>query len=218
MHKYIIMGAPGSGKGTLANRLQQDLDLIHISVGDIFRWNIQSHTKLGARIKRLVAAGQLVPDDVVEEVVHARLQQHDWNFGFVLDGFPRNRTQAEFFLETYDIDAVIVIVVPDEVVRDRILARRLCSQCGLDYNLIYHRPATPDVCDVCGGKLVARPDDNPETVRGRLADYHAATEPTLELFRKKGLIVCVDGTRPPDEVYEDLRRQLRLAPPDGKPA
>jgi adenylate kinase len=218
MHKYIVMGAPGSGKGTLAGRLQQGLDLVHISVGDIFRWNIQSHTKLGARIKRLVAAGQLVSDEVVEEVVHVRLQQHDWNFGFVLDGFPRNRTQAEFFLESYDIDAVIVIVVPDEVVRDRILARRLCSGCGLDYNLIYHRPATPDVCDVCGGKLVARPDDNPEAIRGRLADYHAATEPTLDLFRKKGLIVRVDGTRPPDEVYQDLRRQLRLAPPEGKPA
>jgi adenylate kinase len=211
MYKYIIMGVQGSGKGTQAALLQKELDLVHISVGDIFRWNIKNHTKLGARIKRLVAGGALVPDDLVEEVVRARLDQHDWNFGFILDGFPRNRTQAEFYLETYDVDAVILIEVPDEVVLERILARRLCSKCGLDYNLIHHRPAVPDVCDVCGGQLVARPDDNPEAVRARLADYHTKTLPTLELFRRKGLIVRVDGTRPPAEVYQELRKQLRLS-------
>jgi adenylate kinase len=210
MHKYIIMGVQGCGKGTQARLLQQELDLAHISVGDIFRWNIQSHTKLGARIKRLVARGELVGDDVVGEVVRARLEQHDWNFGFILDGFPRNSTQAQFFLENYDIDAVIQVDVPDEVVLERILARRLCSKCGLDYNLIHHRPARPDVCDVCGGQLVARPDDNPQAIRGRLADYHTKTEPTLELFRSKGLIVRVDGARPPAAVYQDLRKRLGL--------
>jgi adenylate kinase len=211
MHKYIIMGVQGSGKGTQAQLLKKELDLVHISVGDIFRWNIQNHTKLGARIKRLVAGGELVPDEVVEEVMRDRLNQHDWNFGFILDGFPRNRNQAEFFLESYDIDAVLQIEVPDEVVLERILARRLCSKCGLDYNLIHHRPAKPDVCDVCGGQLVVRADDNPEAIRARLADYHTKTEPTLELFRTKGLIVRVDGTRPAAEVYQELRKQLRLA-------
>ena len=202
MHKYVIMGVQGCGKGTQAKKLKDELDLVHISVGDVFRWNIQSHTKLGARIKRLVDAGQLVPDEVVEEVVRARLEQHDWNFGFILDGFPRNRTQAGFYLESYDIDAVLLIEVPDAVVLERILARRLCSKCGLDYNLIHHRPAVADVCDVCGGMLVARPDDNLDAIRARLAEYHAATEPTLELFRKKGLIVRVDGTPPPEAVYQ----------------
>src|SRR3954452_11325584 len=113
MHKYIIMGVQGSGKGTLARLLKEELDLTHISVGDIFRWNIQSHTKLGARIKRIVAAGELVPDGIVEEEVRDRLDKHDWNYGFILDGFPRNRSQVEFFLESYDIDAVILIDVPD---------------------------------------------------------------------------------------------------------
>jgi adenylate kinase len=210
MHKYIIMGVQGSGKGTQARMLKEELALVHISVGDIFRWNVQSHTKLGARIKRIVAAGELVSDSIVEEVVRERLEQHDWNHGFILDGFPRNRPQAEFFLESYDIDAVILIEVPDEVVLQRILSRRLCSKCGLDYNLIQHRPAVPDVCDVCGGALVTRADDNPAAVRERLKDYHEKTEPLLELFRRKGLIVKVDGTRPPDEVYQGLRRQLRL--------
>ncbi len=210
MHKYIIMGVQGSGKGTQAQRLKAELDLVHISVGDLFRWHIQNHTKLAARIKRIVSAGELVDDATVEEVMSSRLAQHDWNYGFILDGFPRNHPQAEFFLENYDIDAVILIDVPDSVVLDRILSRRLCEQCGLDYNLIQHRPTVADVCDVCGGKLVARPDDNLDGIRERLRDYHTKTEPTLELFRRKGLIVRIDGTRPPDVVYQDLRRQLEL--------
>lgn len=210
MHKYIIMGVQGSGKGTQAKKLQSELNLVHISVGDIFRWNIQNHTKLGARIKRIVVAGQLVPDDIVAEVVKDRLDMHDWNYGFILDGFPRNRAQAEFFLENYDIDAVVQIDVPDELVLQRILGRRLCSQCGLDYNLIEHLPKVEDRCDVCGGVLVARPDDNPEAISSRLKDYHTQTEPTLELFAKKGLIIQVDGTKPPDAVYAEVQRGLKL--------
>jgi adenylate kinase len=210
VRKYILMGAQGSGKGTLATRLAADFDLIHISVGDIFRWNIQHHTKLGARVKRLVATGELVPDDVVDQVVRARLELHDWNYGFILDGFPRNRAQAEFFLESYDVDAVILIEVSDEVVFQRALARRICAGCGLDYNLIQHRPKVEGVCDVCGGKLVAREDDNPAALRERLADYHEKTRPVFDLFRHKGLLVKVDGTRPPEAVQAAVRGQLGL--------
>jgi adenylate kinase len=210
MRKYIVMGVQGSGKGTQAKMLARELDLVHISVGDIFRWHIQSHTKLGARVKRILAEGQLVPDDIVGEVVKGRLDQHDWNFGFILDGFPRNDCQARFFLESYDIDAVILIDVPDAVVMERILSRRLCSGCGLDYNLIYHRPAVPDTCDVCKGRLVGRPDDTPAAVADRIRDYHEKTKPILELFRKKELVVEVDGTQPVDEVQEAIRRRLGL--------
>src|SRR5271166_6019113 len=172
MRKYIIMGVQGCGKGTQAKLLALDFDLVHISVGDIFRWHIQSRTKLAARIRRLTAAGELVADDIVEEVVKDRLDAHDWNYGFILDGFPRNRHQAAFFLESYDINAVLHIDVPDRVVLDRIVNRRLCAKCGLDYNLIFHRPVAAGVCDVCGGELAARPDDTPEAVRARLKDYH----------------------------------------------
>jgi adenylate kinase len=210
MHKYIIMGVQGCGKGTQAKMLANDFELVHISVGDIFRWHIQSHTKLAARIRRLTAAGELVPDDIVEEVVKARLDQHDWNYGFILDGFPRNRHQAEFFLESYDINAVLQIDVPDQVVLDRILNRRLCSKCGLDYNLIFHRPVKTGVCDVCGGPLVARADDTAEAVSHRLQDYHNKTQPILELFRCKELVVAVDGTKPAAEVQAKLRSQLGL--------
>jgi adenylate kinase len=210
MNKYVIMGIQGCGKGTQAKLLAKDFDLIHISVGDIFRWHIQSHTKLAARIGRVTAAGELVSDDTVEEIVRGRLDQHDWNFGFILDGFPRNRPQAEFFLESYDIDAVIQINLADEIVRDRVLNRRLCGQCGLDYNLIFHRPAVPDICDVCGGPLGARADDTQEALAARLRDYHTKTAPLLELFKRKELVVEVDGSRPVGEVQDEIRRKLGL--------
>lgn len=208
MRKYLIMGAQGSGKGTQAKLLARDFDLVHISVGDVFRWHVQNHTKLGARVKRIVASGQLVPDEVVQEVVQARLELHDWNYGFILDGFPRNATQAEFFLESYDIDAVILIEVPDDVVLERILSRRLCSGCGLDYNLIFHRPAAEDTCDVCKGKLVLRADDTPQAVRDRLRDYDQKTKPLLDLLRRKEIIVAVDGTRAPAAIQEEIRKGL----------
>jgi adenylate kinase len=210
MHKYVIMGVQGCGKGTQAKLLAADFDLVHISVGDIFRWHIQSHTKLAARIRRIVDAGQLVPDEIVADIVHARLEEHDWNYGFILDGFPRNHHQAQFFLESYDIDAVINIEVSDAVVMARVLSRRICSRCGVDYNLIYHRPAVPNRCDMCGGELVARADDNEEAVRKRLADFHAQTSPVLALFARKELVVTVDGSKPVEEVQGLIRRGLRL--------
>ena len=150
MRKYVIMGVQGSGKGTQAGLLATDLDLVHVSVGDTFRWHVQHHTKIGAQVRRTMAAGELVDDDLVEAIVRDRLAIHDWNYGFILDGFPRNARQAEFFLESYDIDGVINLELPDEVVHERVLARRLCSGCGLDWNLLAHRPKVPDVCDICG--------------------------------------------------------------------
>jgi len=211
MHKYIIMGVQGCGKGTQAKKLLEKIDgLIHISVGDIFRWNIQNHTKLAAKVKRIVESGELVPDSIVEDIVRGRLEEHDWNYGFILDGFPRNAAQAEFFLESYDIDAVINIEVPDEVVKARVLARRLCSNCGLDYNLIYHRPEKPDVCDVCGGKLVTRPDDNEEALNERLEVYHEKTQPVLDLFKRKELVLNVDGDQDPDTIHQQIMLQLRM--------
>ena len=113
MRKYIVMGPQGCGKGTQAKMLEKDFDLVHISVGDIFRWQVQHHTKLGAKVRRIVASGLLVSDDLVNEVVTERLELHDWNYGFILDGFPRNENQAVFFLERYDVDAVLLIEVPD---------------------------------------------------------------------------------------------------------
>jgi adenylate kinase len=208
MRKYIIMGVQGSGKGTQAKLLADALDLEHISVGDILRWNVEHHTKLGAQVRRIVAAGELVGDDLVEEVVRRRLDEHDWNYGFIVDGFPRNQPQARFFLESYDLDAVILLDLPDSLVERRVLSRRLCSRCGLDYNLISSRPAVADVCDVCGGRLVPRDDDTAEALRARLRDYHAKTRPVLELFRAKEVVLEVDASQPAADVQAEIRERL----------
>jgi adenylate kinase len=210
VRKYVIMGVQGSGKGTQAKLLASGFDLVHISVGDMLRWNVQYHTKLGAQVRRIMAEGELVGDDVVESVVRERLAMHDWNYGFIIDGFPRNVRQAGFFLESYDIDAVVVLEIPDDEVVRRVLARRLCSQCGLDYNLIAHRPERPDVCDVCGGRLVAREDDNPAALAARLRSYHERTRPIIELFERKEVVVTVDATRPVEVVQTHIRSNLGL--------
>ena len=209
MRKYVIMGIQGSGKGTQAKLLAVDFDLVHISVGDIFRWNVEQHTKLGAQVRRIMAVGALVDDELVESIVRDRLRDHDWNYGFIIDGFPRNARQAEFFLESYDIDGVILLELPDSEVSRRVLSRRLCSVCALDYNLL-GRPDEPDVCDACGGKLVMREDDNPEALAARLRDYHAKTKPIVELFEHKEFVAKVDARLTIPEVQADIRRQLGL--------
>ncbi len=210
MRKYVIMGVQGSGKGTQAKLLADTFDLVHMSVGDIFRWNVQNHTKMGANVRRTVAAGELVGDDLVESVMRRRLDEHDWNFGFVVDGFPRNARQAEFFLESYDIDGVVNLDLPDSEVERRVLSRRLCSQCGLDYNLIAHRPSVEDTCDVCGGKLVMRSDDNPDALAQRLRDYHEKTKPVLELFERKEFVVRVDATKSKQDIFHEICENLGL--------
>ncbi len=210
MRKYVIMGVQGSGKDTQAAMLAGDLDLARVSVGDIFRWHVKHHTKLGAQVRRIMTAGDLVPDDLVEKVVRQRLDWHDWNYGFIIDGFPRNRRQAEFFLESYDIDSVIHLELPIEEVRRRVLARRYCARCGMDYNLIYHRPEQEGRCDVCGGGLVSREDDTEDALATRLRDYHEKTNPVLDLFRRKEFVVSIDACPDKLTVQQAIRDKLNL--------
>jgi len=212
MRKYVIMGIQGSGKGTHARMLAEDFDLEHIAVGDIFRWNVQHHTKLGAQVRRTMAAGLLVGDDLVEGVVGVRLREHDWNYGFIIDGFPRNERQAEFFLESYDLDGVIHLDLPDSEVARRVLARRLCANCGMDYNLIDNSPSTDGRCDACGGELFRREDDTEEALAVRLREYHAKTNPVLEIFRRKEYVITVDSRPGKEQVQQTIRDRLGLAP------
>jgi adenylate kinase len=212
VRKYVIMGVQGSGKGTQAGLLATDFDLVHLSVGDTFRWHVQHHTKIGAQVRRTMAAGELVDDDLVETLVRDRLAMHDWNYGFILDGFPRNARQAEFFLESYDIDGVINLDLPDEIVHERVLARRLCTGCGLDWNLLENRPKVPDVCDVCGSPLVVREDDTPEALAARLRDYHTKTAPVLEQFERKEFVATFDATKPVDVIQAEIRARFALPP------
>jgi len=215
MRKYVMMGVQGSGKGTQSVMLCQDLGLTHIDVGDFFRWQVQQHTKVGAQVRRTMAAGELVGDDVVESIVRQRLEWHDWNFGFVIDGFPRNGRQAEFFLESYDIDGVIHLDLPDEDVRRRVLNRRFCTGCGMDYNLIADRPEVEGRCDICGGELVTRADDTPEALAARLRDYHVKTRPVLDIFRRKEVVHDIDARPAPEKVQAAIREALDLPPYAG---
>jgi adenylate kinase len=212
MRKYVIMGVQGSGKGTQSHMLEADLDLVHISVGDIFRWNVQNHTKMAAQVRRIMAAGELVGDDLVESVVRGRLHQHDWNYGFIIDGFPRNRPQAEFFLESYDIDGVIHLDLPDSEVRRRVLNRRVCPGCGMNYNLLDSTPEVPGRCDVCGAELITREDDTEEALAVRLRDYHGKTNPVLDLFRRKEYVITVDARPGPELIQQEIRQRLALPP------
>lgn len=212
MRKYVIIGVQGSGKGTQATLLAEELDLVHIAVGDIFRWHVQRHTKLGAQVRRTMNAGLLVEDDLVDSVVRERLDQHDWNYGFIIDGFPRSRRQAEFFLESYDIDGVIHLDLPDEEVRRRVLSRRLCSGCGLDYNLMAHRPKVEGRCDVCGGELVMRQDDTEATLNERLRVFRENTDEILDMFRRKEVVITIDARPDIDTVQRSIRERFGLPP------
>ncbi|MET0424827.1 MAG: nucleoside monophosphate kinase [Actinoplanes sp.] len=216
MRKYVIMGVQGSGKGTQSELLCADLKLVHISVGDIFRWHVQNHTKLGAQVKRTMNAGELVGDELVESVVRERLDQHDWNFGFVVDGFPRNGRQAEFFMESFDIDGVIHLELDEDEVRRRVLSRRLCPNCGMDYNVIFDRPEQEGRCEICGHELITRADDTPEALDARLRDYNEKTRPVLELFRRKEFVHDIDARPAADQVQQSIRDALGL--PAYKPA
>ncbi len=191
MNKYIICGPQGSGKGTQSRLLCQAHDYVHISIGDIFRWHMAHHTKLAARIQRIMTSGHLVPDEIVEKVVRERLEIHDWNYGFVLDGFPRTRPQAEYLFENWDVSRVIYLDVPDEIVFDRVMQR---AKQGL------------------GSGFTKRADDNPDTLKVRLDEYYRKTKPLLELYRQKGLLLTVDGTRPISQVYTEVSRSLGLSP------
>jgi adenylate kinase len=211
MHKYVMMGVQGSGKSTHSHMLAADLDIVHISMGDIFRWHVQNHTKVGAHIRRVMAAGELLDDDLVQSVIRTRLSDHDWNFGFVIDGFPRNRPQAEFFLENYDIDGVIVLDVPDSEVRRRVLNRRQCIDCGTSFHLMDSPPTVAGKCDECGGLLITREDDTEQALAVRLRTYHEETNPILELFHRKEYVITVDARPEMKLVQAEIMVKLGLS-------
>src|SRR5580704_7585025 len=154
-----------------------------------------------------MASGLLVGDDLVENVVKQRLSEHDWNYGFIIDGFPRNERQAEFFLESYDIDGVIHLDLPDSEVARRVLARRLCAGSGIDYS-----PSADGKCDACGGELIRREDDTEEALAVRLREYHGKTNPVLEIFRRKEYVITVDSRPGKQQVQQAIRDRLGLPP------
>ena len=209
--KIIMLGAPGAGKGTQAKMLADKYGIPHISTGDIFRANIKNNTELGKKAKGYMDAGQLVPDELVVDLVVDRIKNKDCMNGFILDGFPRTIPQAEaldYALNNQNekIDYAINVDVPDENIIQRMSGRRACVGCGATYHIAYNPPKKEGICDKCGAALILRDDDKPETVKKRLQVYHDQTQPLIDHYGKKGALRTVDGTQDINVVFEDITK------------
>lgn len=192
--KLILLGAPGAGKGTQAEKIVEKYGIPAVSTGNIIRAALKAGTEMGLKAKSFMDAGQIVPDDVVIGIIKDRLQEKDCENGFILDGFPRTIPQAQALEDMgVDIDKVLDIEVPDEKITARMSGRRVCSKCANSYHLLYKKPKTEGVCDACGGELIQRKDDAPETVQARLKEYHEMTEPLKDFYKKFGKLVIVEG-------------------------
>lgn len=211
--KLIMLGAPGAGKGTQAKVLAHKFEVPHISTGDIFRANIKNGTELGKKAKEYMDQGLLVPDELVVDLVADRLLQADCKNGFVLDGFPRTIPQAtnlDLALTKMGttIDFAVDIDVPDASIVGRMSGRRACVSCGATYHLITIPPKVENVCDTCGSGLILRDDDQPDTVIKRLGVYHEQTQPLIEYYKNKNLLLTVDGCQEISEITEEIVSKL----------
>lgn len=206
----VLLGPPASGKGTQAARLREALDLPHVASGDLFRENLKNQTELGRKARAYMDRGELVPDDVTIAMVMERLSRPDCVHGALLDGFPRTIAQAQALdaalaARGARVGLVPNIVVPDEVLVERVSGRRLCRTCGEAYHVRFNLPQKPGVCDKDSGELYQRDDDRPETVRKRLEVYWRQTSPLIDYYNQRGLLVEIDGDQAIDEVWADLR-------------
>jgi adenylate kinase len=209
MMKIIMLGAPGAGKGTQAKRIADKWQIPHISTGDIFRANIKNGTELGKKAKTYMDQGLLVPDELVVDLVVDRVKQDDCKNGYVLDGFPRTIPQAESLDEALaaigeKIDYAINIEVPDENIIRRMSGRRACVSCGATYHLVHIPTKVEGICDRCGSELILRDDDKPETVQKRLKVYHEQTQPLIDYYTEKNVLVEVDGTVDMEDVFNAI--------------
>ena len=202
----ILLGAPGAGKGTQASKISDCYNLPHISTGDIFRENIKNQTPIGLLAKTYIDDGKLVPDVETCQIVEERLERDDCKNGYMLDGFPRTVVQAEALDKLEHIDLVINIDVDEELLMDRLCGRRVCKDCGESYHISRLNGAV--TCERCGGELYQRKDDNPETVRKRLAVYHVQTAPLIDYYTKKGIIFNVESSSTPEAVFEKISEKL----------
>ena len=209
MKNIIFLGAPGAGKGTNAKKVASEFKIPHISTGDMFREAIKNETSLGKLAKSYIDKGLLVPDEVTISLVKERLSKDDCKGGFLLDGFPRTIVQAEALKKIGEeinrpINLVINLVVPEEILKDRICGRRVCKICGAPYHIKNLKPKVEGKCDLCGGELIQRKDDNEDALKTRLSEYHTQTEPLIKFYSNEHVLHDVSGTKPLDEIFKDI--------------
>ena len=207
--KIIMLGAPGAGKGTQAKKIAAKYAIPHISTGDIFRANIKNNTELGQKAKTYMDKGELVPDELVVDLIMDRFKEADCANGYVLDGFPRTIPQAEALDRALSangesVDYAINVEVPDENIINRMSGRRACVGCGATYHIQFNPTKVEGICDACGEKLILRDDDKPETVKNRLSVYHEQTQPLIDYYNKAGVLAEVDGTKDMEDVFKDI--------------
>ena len=207
--KIIMLGAPGAGKGTHAKKITEKFGIPAISTGDIFRENIKNGTELGKKAKEYMDAGNLVPDELVCDLVVDRLKQDDCKNGYILDGFPRTIPQAEALTAALAkdddaIDYALEIFIEDQAIIDRMSGRRVCKSCGATYHVVNIPPKTEGVCDECDGELIVRDDDAPETVKKRLDVYHEQTAPLIDYYKKQGILKVIDCSKGLDTCFEEI--------------
>ena len=213
MH-LLIMGAPGSGKGTCAVELKSFYGIPHISTGEIFRKAISDKTPLGIIAQELIDNGHFVPDDITNQIVKERLSKEDCKYGFLLDGYPRNLAQAEALSEmlkdlNIKLDAAIDLEIEDQAIVNRIVNRRLCSKCGKGYNLISIPPKQEGICDDCKSPLYQRKDDNVETIKERIAVYNEQTKPIISYYKNLGILVSVNADQEINDVIESIKQMVK---------
>ncbi len=209
----MVFGAPGAGKGTQAKFLVQKYNIPQISTGDMLRSAIAQKTDMGLEAKKYMDAGELVPDETIIGIIKDRLEEDDCKNGFILDGFPRTITQAKALDELMKssgkkLDFVLSFDVPDELIIQRIAGRRVCPKCGASYHVEFNPPKTQDICDACGSKLIIRKDDNADTVKNRLLNYHSQTSPLIDFYKDMGVFVRIDGSQELNKVTKDMFEYL----------
>jgi len=214
----ILLGPPGSGKGTQAERLCKQLNLPHVASGDLFRDHLKRETDLGKLARSYMDKGQLVPDDVTIAMVKERLSRSDCHGGTILDGFPRTRAQAEALDSILQelgqqLTSVLFMAVPDEVLIERLSGRRICRKCQAPYHILFSPPREVETCDLCGGELYQRDDDQPETIKARLDVYHKQTAPLIKFYKGANLLHEVDGNIGIDQVTDSLLTIIRSLQP-----
>ena len=206
---FIILGLPGSGKGTQAEKLAKTYNIPHISIGEMYRKIAKEQTEFGQKIREIMNKGELIPDEISNEIIKDRVLKPDCIGGFILDGYPRTMRQVKGLEEFAKPDVVIYLDVPEKEIIKRLSNRRVCPNCGANFNLITNPPKKDEICNFCGSKLTWREDDKPEAIRTRIKVQSEKMKPVLEYYKNNGKLVTINGNQPVDKVFEEIRSKLK---------